>query len=212
METLRLPMGLYNPKGIQAGQFKPCYGLLVLLFFLFHLGLFFASILSNYICNRLMFFAFVYSAEHKDFTVDFAHPIDNKLATFLQSPASVDSLVIGGSLQLPADGGAATAIGPASVGVSPRVSARHSARKANPSVTSHYADRDSAPPRCVLIDCRSLYIHFLLTRECGVSVVARCPLRLKSIRRFRPLRSSLRLFTPPLNNCSMLPRHRLATR
>ncbi len=39
--------------------------------------------------------------EHKDFTVDFAHPIDNKLATFLQSPASVDSLVIGGSLPAP---------------------------------------------------------------------------------------------------------------
>ena len=39
METLHLPIGLCNPKGIQAAQFKPCYGLLVLLFFLFHLGM-----------------------------------------------------------------------------------------------------------------------------------------------------------------------------
>ncbi len=32
--------------------------------------------------------------------MDFAHPIDNKLAIFLQSPASVESLVLGGLLQV----------------------------------------------------------------------------------------------------------------
>jgi hypothetical protein len=53
------------------------------------------------VCVRLLF-AYWRSAaaEHKDFTVDFAHPIDNKLAIFLQSPASVESLVLGGLLQV----------------------------------------------------------------------------------------------------------------
>ena len=78
------------------------------------------------------------SAEHKDFTVDFAHPIDNKLATFLQSPASVDSLVLGGSLLLSAEG--APAAGAAST-ASPRASARHSARRSQPEATAAQVSR-----------------------------------------------------------------------
>ena len=49
METLHLPIGLCNPKGIQAAQFKPCYGLLVLLFFLFHLGMTASSLVAVFI-------------------------------------------------------------------------------------------------------------------------------------------------------------------
>lgn len=35
-------------------------------------------------------------ADNNDFAVDFAHPIDEKLADFLQSQASVDCLARGG--------------------------------------------------------------------------------------------------------------------
>ena len=38
MESLHLPMALYDKSGIQNGRFKPCYGMLVMLYFLFHLG------------------------------------------------------------------------------------------------------------------------------------------------------------------------------
>ncbi len=69
------------------------------------------------------------AVEHKDFTVDFAHPIDNKLATFLQSPASVDSLVIGGSLPAPPSssalhGDAPLAAGASAVPLSPHASSK----------------------------------------------------------------------------------------
>ena len=55
METLHLPIGLCNPKGIQAAQFKPCYGLLVLLFFLFHLGMIESSLVAFLHLHVLLF-------------------------------------------------------------------------------------------------------------------------------------------------------------
>ena len=75
MTELQLPIQVYDKVGIQAGRFKACYSFLVMLFFLYNL-----------------------SKSH-DFSVDFAHPIDGKLAQFLQSPASVSCLERGGGLQ-----------------------------------------------------------------------------------------------------------------
>ncbi|KAK3234714.1 hypothetical protein CYMTET_55033, partial [Cymbomonas tetramitiformis] len=73
---LGLPMQVYAPKGIQASKFKACYSLLVMVYFLFHL------------------------ATKHDFSVDFAHPIDPKLAAYLQSSECIDALARGGALQV----------------------------------------------------------------------------------------------------------------
>lgn len=39
-------------------------------------------------------------AENQDFSVDFAYPIDQRLASFLQSTSSVECLARGGALKL----------------------------------------------------------------------------------------------------------------
>ena len=76
MVELNLPLHILDRPGVTAGRFKSCYSLLVMLYFLQHLS-------SNH-----------------DFSVDFTHPIDLKLASFLQSTASVECLVRGGAIQL----------------------------------------------------------------------------------------------------------------
>eukprot|EP00899_Mesostigma_viride_P010430 jgi/Mesvir1/19389/Mv10424-RA.1 len=72
---LRLPAHVYDPRGVRAGSFRSCYSLLAMCYFLYHL-----------------------SRAH-DFTADFAHPVDPKLASFLQSSRSVESLAKGGGLR-----------------------------------------------------------------------------------------------------------------
>eukprot|EP00959_Pyramimonas_sp_CCMP1952_P256885 5367033-Pyramimonas_sp.AAC.2 len=61
----------------QAAKFKPCYSILVMVYFLYNL------------------------ARRHDFAVDFAHPIDQRLASYLQSPECIDALARGGALQVP---------------------------------------------------------------------------------------------------------------
>lgn len=68
-------MHLLVPDAIRRGRFKESYSFLVMLFFLYHLS------------------------ENHDFSVDFAHPIDSRLAAFLQSTGSVECLVKGGKLR-----------------------------------------------------------------------------------------------------------------
>lgn len=70
-------MHLLVPDAIRRGRFKESYSFLVMLFFLYHLS------------------------ENHDFSVDFAHPIDSRLAAFLQSTGSVECLVKGGKLRVP---------------------------------------------------------------------------------------------------------------
>ena len=117
METLHMPGALCDKTGIQNGRFKPCYSILVMLYFLAHL------------------------AEHKDFTVDFAHPIDSKLAAFLQSPASVDALLIGGALPPPA--GTALPVHPAPASLASPHAASHVAT-ASPSAAAAAAPSAAA--------------------------------------------------------------------
>jgi len=76
MIELRLPMEVFDKKAICAARFKQCFTFLVMLYFLQNLS------------------------ENHDFSVDFAHPIDGKLANFLQSTASVQCLARGGGLQI----------------------------------------------------------------------------------------------------------------
>jgi hypothetical protein len=66
--SVGLPATIIDRKGVAAGQQRPIYNMLVMFYFLTKLTV------SN------------------DFTVDFAHPIDDSLAEFLQSPASLDCL------------------------------------------------------------------------------------------------------------------------
>ena len=73
--ALRLPPAALDVRGVRASAFKPCYNLLVVCFFLRNLAL------------------------HGDFSVDFTHPIEQSLAQFLQSPASIASLRRGGALE-----------------------------------------------------------------------------------------------------------------
>lgn len=76
MVELKLPLEVCDRKAIQAARFKQCFTFLVMLYFLQNLS------------------------ENHDFSVDFAHPIDGKLAKFLQSTASVQCLARGGGLNL----------------------------------------------------------------------------------------------------------------
>ncbi|KAL0489028.1 Hook [Acrasis kona] len=76
MIELKLPMEVYDRKAIILAKFKQCYTFLVMLYFLQSLS------------------------EKHDFSVDFAHPIDGKLAAFLQSKASVECLARGGGLHM----------------------------------------------------------------------------------------------------------------
>lgn len=68
MTCLGLPVHLCDPKGVAAGHQRPCYNLLVMFYFLTKLSV------------------------SSDFSVDFAHPIDDQLAAFLQSPQSIQCL------------------------------------------------------------------------------------------------------------------------
>ena len=68
MKALRLPAFLVDKPGIEAARFKPAYSALVSLYFLHSLTL------------------------RSNFTEEFAHPIDAKLARWLQSPASLECL------------------------------------------------------------------------------------------------------------------------
>ena len=77
-----LPPEALDTRGVRASAFKPCYNFLVVCFFLRNLAL------------------------HSDFSVDFTHPVDQTLAQFLQSPASVASLRRGGALPPSPDKGA----------------------------------------------------------------------------------------------------------
>ena len=72
--TLKLPAELIDRSGLQACRFKPIYHLLVALYFFRHVSL------------------------DRDFVADFAHPIDGSLATFLQSRAAIESMVLGGAI------------------------------------------------------------------------------------------------------------------
>ena len=76
-EHLELPKSVLDTRGIQHASFKSCYNFLVMAFFLKNL------------------------ATHSDFSVDFTHPVDSKLAAFLQAPESVASLHKGGALAPP---------------------------------------------------------------------------------------------------------------
>ncbi len=81
-EHLELPKSVLDTRGIQHASFKSCYNFLVMAFFQKNL------------------------ATHSDFSVDFTHPVDSKLAAFLQAPESVASLHKGGALAAPGGGSA----------------------------------------------------------------------------------------------------------
>jgi hypothetical protein len=76
MADIRLPVQLVDRAAIQQGRFRACYNLLVMLFFMMSL------------------------TKHREFSVDFAHPIDPRLSAFLQSNASIDALSRGGALSV----------------------------------------------------------------------------------------------------------------
>lgn len=76
MTDIRLPVQLVDRAAIQQGRFRACYNLLVMLFFMMSL------------------------TKHREFSVDFAHPIDPRLSSFLQSNASIDALSRGGALSV----------------------------------------------------------------------------------------------------------------
>jgi hypothetical protein len=76
MTDIRLPVQLVDRAAIQQGRFRACYNLLVMLFFMTSL------------------------TKHREFSVDFAHPIDPRLSAFLQSNASIDALSRGGALSV----------------------------------------------------------------------------------------------------------------
>lgn len=91
MTAVGLPVHLCDPKGVAAGHQRPCYNLLVMFYFLSKLAI------------------------SSDFSVDFAHPIDEALAAFLQSPDSIQALSKGqtkggeeSSLPTPSNSKAAT--------------------------------------------------------------------------------------------------------
>eukprot|EP00742_Colponemidia_sp_Colp-10_P011148 GILJ01012357.1.p1 GENE.GILJ01012357.1~~GILJ01012357.1.p1 ORF type:complete len:1265 (-),score=242.07 GILJ01012357.1:142-3936(-) len=76
LHEFRAPVQLLDRNELQTGKFRACYSFLVMLFFLHNL------------------------AENQDFSVDFAYPIDQRLASFLQSTSSVECLARGGALKL----------------------------------------------------------------------------------------------------------------
>ena len=69
---LKLPRNLFDWRALQAGTPRNTYNLLVMLYFLSKL------------------------TETTDFSVDFAHPIDDNLSAFLQSPRSLEVLLRAG--------------------------------------------------------------------------------------------------------------------
>lgn len=75
MVTRPLSLQVFDPAGIQRSAFKPCFAILVLCFFLQQL------------------------TEDRSFSCDFAYPIDQQLADFLQSRASIATLSRHGSLK-----------------------------------------------------------------------------------------------------------------
>ncbi|ACO62395.1 hypothetical protein MICPUN_57351 [Micromonas commoda] len=109
-EHLELPKSVLDTRGIQHASFKSCYNFLVMAFFLKNL------------------------ATHSDFSVDFTHPVDSKLAAFLQAPESVASLHKGGALAPPGGSAPKTSRGASS-------SAR-STRDTTPRERSSSARRD----------------------------------------------------------------------
>jgi hypothetical protein len=76
MSEVHLPVHLVDRAAVQQGRFRACYNLLVMLFFMMSL------------------------TKHREFSVDFAHPIDPRLSAFLQSSASIDALSRGGALSV----------------------------------------------------------------------------------------------------------------
>eukprot|EP01062_Namystynia_karyoxenos_P016580 TRINITY_DN16058_c0_g1_i1.p1 TRINITY_DN16058_c0_g1~~TRINITY_DN16058_c0_g1_i1.p1 ORF type:complete len:1286 (+),score=472.83 TRINITY_DN16058_c0_g1_i1:108-3965(+) len=74
VQQLGLPLESVDRKGLMRAKFKPCFQFIVMLFFLNNLSL------------------------SHDFAVDFTHPIEEPLAAFLQSTASVEALQRGGAL------------------------------------------------------------------------------------------------------------------
>ncbi len=76
MTDIHLPVQLIDGAAIQQGRFRACYNLLVMLFFMMSL------------------------TRHREFSVDFAHPIDPRLSAFLQSNASIDALSRCGALSV----------------------------------------------------------------------------------------------------------------
>ncbi|KAK9820115.1 hypothetical protein WJX72_006267 [[Myrmecia] bisecta] len=63
-QELRLPMRMLDVEGIKAGRFKPCWNILVLVYF----------------CRQI-----VLCGGMGQLSCSFAHPLANELATFLQS-------------------------------------------------------------------------------------------------------------------------------
>ena len=93
VHAVRLPVDIFDRSGLEACRFRPLFNVLVTLYFLHNV-----------------------STDH-DFTADFAHPIDGSLATFLQSRAAIESMVIGGaisrtnaSIETSLDGSAASSL------------------------------------------------------------------------------------------------------
>ncbi|KAL9652623.1 hypothetical protein ABK040_015586 [Willaertia magna] len=76
IQSLDLPLQVCQKKEIMKGDFSSCYNFLVMCYFLKSLS------------------------EQHDFSVDFSHPISPYLASFLQSKASVETLVKGGAISL----------------------------------------------------------------------------------------------------------------
>eukprot|EP01062_Namystynia_karyoxenos_P084477 TRINITY_DN9945_c0_g1_i1.p1 TRINITY_DN9945_c0_g1~~TRINITY_DN9945_c0_g1_i1.p1 ORF type:complete len:1424 (+),score=493.80 TRINITY_DN9945_c0_g1_i1:77-4273(+) len=74
MRRVGLPPEALDRNGIARARFKPCFQLLVVLYFMYNLSI------------------------HHDFAVDFSHPVDDAVAGFLQSTASIESLRKGGAL------------------------------------------------------------------------------------------------------------------
>ena len=79
-DAVGVPRAVLDVGGVRRATFRACYNVLVACFFL---------------CNL---------ARRRDFSVDFTHPVDAKIAAFLQAPESVASLAKGGALGGPGGG------------------------------------------------------------------------------------------------------------
>ena len=75
MQQLGIPTQCVDLLGVQQAKFKSCWNILVMLYFLDSLS-------------------------KTDLSIDFQHPIDNVLATFLQSNESVRVLEMAGAIKL----------------------------------------------------------------------------------------------------------------
>ena len=75
MVQLGIPSYLLDKPGLTNARFKPCYSFLVMLYFLHHLS------------------------HNHDFACDFAYPVEPRMASFLQSSASVEVLARAGSIR-----------------------------------------------------------------------------------------------------------------